>query len=125
MHSPTALNADQWRSAAAEPYVRDLSRVRIKVPACLLYSSTLLDSLVTHFRRRRVQRTRQGNDEKHRSGTSMSFSRELKVEQSGCCVVTESGGGAVWSALCAMPLFSSELSGSLFFISGPGFLLQG
>lgn len=95
--------------------MRDLSRVRIKVPACLLYGIALFGSLVTHVKRRRVQRTRLGNDEEHRSGPSMSSFRESEAEQSGCCVVTESGGGAVWSALCAMPPISSDLGGLYFF----------
>jgi len=60
---PRLWDVDQRRNACAGLYVRDLSRVRIKAPACLLYISTLPYFLVMHFKRRRVQRKRHGNDE--------------------------------------------------------------
>jgi hypothetical protein len=126
---PRLWDVDQRRNAYAGLYVRDLSRVRIKALACLLYFPTLPYSLVMHFKRRRVQR----------KGVAMmkiiaSVLRYFGVLLSGfgCwiiktwCLVTESGGGAVWSALCARATLSTpELSGSIvFLISGPVVLLR-
>jgi hypothetical protein len=127
---PRLWDVDQRRNACAGLYVQDLSRVRIKAPACLLYFPTLPYSLMMHFKRRRVQR----------KGMAMmkiiaSVLRYFGVLFSGfgCwiiktwCLVTESGGRAVWSALCAKShSFTSELSGSIsFLISGPVVLLRG
>jgi hypothetical protein len=102
--------------------------VRIKAPACLLYFPNLPYFLVMHFKRRRVQRKRHGNDE----GSSpryfdVLFSGSESWIIKTWCMVTESGGGAVWSALCARATLStSGLSGSIsFLISGPVVLLRG
>lgn len=104
---PRLWDVDQRRNACAGLYVQDLSRVRIKAPACLLYFPTLPYSLVMHFKRRRVRREKHGNDE----GSSPRYFYVLFSGYGGWiiktwCLVTESGGGAVWSALCAKgPLF--------------------